>query len=52
MRSAVMRSEDDETLLNLNKERESRQNYIENIKSNIDQAREEQRRLEAILNQQ
>ena len=51
MRSAVMRSEDDETLLNLNKERESRQNYIENIKSNIDQAREEQRQLEAILNQ-
>ena len=35
------RSEDDETLYNLNKERDNRQNIIENYKQSIEAAREE-----------
>ena len=43
-----VRSEDDETLHNLNKERDLCANFIENCKSSIDAAREEQRQLEAM----
>mmetsp|Transcript_13311 Transcript_13311/g.18152 ORF Transcript_13311/g.18152 Transcript_13311/m.18152 type:complete len:113 (+) Transcript_13311:490-828(+) len=49
LRSIQGRSEDDETLLGLRNEADARRRHIEMLKSNIDDARQEQIQLEQIL---